>query len=305
MKKVFLKWWDMTVKLNQIKGLFFALVISLSLFGCAGEAVTNYQEGELEIEYIDVGQGDSSLLISPSGKTMLIDTGERFAYEVVASALDERGIKSLDVLLLTHPHQDHYGAAPEIVRAYKPKAIYLNGTSKSKTYQIIKKEASKLNLKLGEVTIEKPPAWDEKVEIRVFSPYKVGTLEGLNNESPIMQFRYNGHRFLFTGDAEREAEDTALAYDTKNLKSDVVKIGHHGSHTSSIPDFVLATKPTIGIISVGKGNDYGHPHKNIVNRWKRAAVELYTTEKHGNIILRTNRDEILLQTQKNQAPTAS
>lgn len=290
---------------KQIKGLVLALVLSIGLFGCGEKEAFQYEEGELEIEYIDVGQGDSALVISPSGKTMLIDTGEAFAYGEVKSALDDRGIERLDALVLTHPHQDHYGGAPEVIKAYSPKAIYLNGISKSKTYQLIKKEASKLGLKLEEITIEKPPLWDEKVEIRVFSPYKTGVLEGLNNESPIMQFRYNGHRFLFTGDAEREAEDTALAYDTKGLQSDVVKVGHHGSHTSSIPDFVLATKAKIGIISVGKGNDYGHPHKNIVNRWKKAGVELYTTEKNGNLIIKTNKEELWLQSEKELNALAS
>lgn len=290
--------------MKQIKGLVLALLLSLSLFGCVNQEGLEYQEGELEIEYIDVGQGDSSLVISPSGKTMLIDTGEAFAYEAVKEALDDRGITTLDVLLLTHPHQDHYGAAPKLIQMYQPKEIYLNGVSKSKTYHKIRNEAKKLNLKLKTITIDSPPVLDDKVEIEVFSPYKVGVLEGLNNESPIMQLRYNNHRFLFTGDAEKEAEDTALAYDAKGLKSDVVKIGHHGSHTSSIPEFVLATKPKLGIISAGKDNEYGHPHKNIVNRWKKAGVTLYSTAKNGSIIIKTNRDELWLQTEKDSTPYA-
>lgn len=289
------------------------LVFLLTLSGCempvsfedGGMPTATYDGGELEIEYIDVGQGDSSLLISPSGKTMLIDTGKADAYEKVKKALDDRDIKKIDTFIVTHPHADHIGSAWKIIDNYEVGELYLNGTATSKVYQKTKDSAKKANLEMKELTIDSKLDWDPHVTFKIFSPVKVGVLSGLNNESPIMQVNYNNHRFLFTGDAESEAEDTALAYDTKGLKSDVVKVGHHGSPTSSIPAFVLATKPAVAIISVGKNNSYGHPDKTVVTRWQKAGAEVYSTEKNGNIIIKTKKDELELMADRSMEPLAS
>lgn len=298
-------------KSQTLLSLLFIFLLTLS--GCqvpsaldgGNRPTSTYDGGELEVEYIDVGQGDSSLLISPTGKTMLIDTGKAEAYEKVKQALEDRDIKRIDTFIITHPHADHIGSAWKIIDNYEVGELYLNGKAKSKVYQRTQASAKKANLEMKELTIDTNIDWDPYVKIKVFSPVKVGVLSGINNESPIMQIRYNQHRFLFTGDAESEAEDTALAYDTKGLKSDVVKVGHHGSSTSSIPAFVLATKPVVAIISVGKNNSYGHPDQTVVTRWQKAGAEVYSTEKNGNIIIKTKKADLELMAERTMTPLAS
>lgn len=293
--------------MKQLKEALLVVLLSLSLVACVplDEGAQKEANGELEIEYIDVAQGDSSLLISPNGKVMLIDAGKPKAYPEVKEALDDRHIKKVDTLIVTHPHEDHIGGIPKVMENYEIGRLYMNGKAKSEAYKKVRTLAKKKHLEITPLLSGSQVDWDKSVDIKVFSPYKEGVLEGLNNESPIMKVSYNKHGFLFTGDAEREAEDTALAYDSKGLKSEVVKVGHHGSHTSSIPDFVLATKPKLAIISVGAGNSYGHPHKNIVKRWQTIGAEVYSTEKSGNIIIKTKGKELWLMTEKTNQALAS
>ena len=290
--------------MKRLQALILTLIIGFSCFGCTlEESIEN--EGELLIEYIDVGQGDSSLLISPSGKTMLIDTGKPKAYPAIEKVLNERNITKIDVLVITHPHDDHIGSAPKVLSNYEVGRIYINGKAKIKAYQEVKKLSDKASIERKSLLAGDELNWDKSVKIKVFSPFKEGVLGGLNNESPIFKVSYNTHSFLFTGDAEKEAEDTALAYDIIGLKSDVIKVGHHGSHTSSIPDFVLAVKPKLAIISVGKDNSYGHPNKTVVKRWQKVGAEVYSTEKNGNITISTHGKELWLVTEKSNEALAS
>lgn len=286
--------------------LLFVFLLAF-LPGCTlpEEAPSLAVDGELQISYLDVGQGDSALLLSPQGKSMLIDGGLPKAYPQIEKALQDKGVKALDVVVVTHPHQDHMGAIPQVLENYPVKQLYINGKSKTKTYEKVLRLAQEKQIPVGELTAGGALPWDEAVKIDIAGPFKTGVATNLNNESPIMRFTYNGHRFLFTGDAEIGAEDEALAYNKGFLKADVLKVGHHGSATSSMPAFALAVKPRIAIISVGQGNKYGHPDQTVVTRWQKLGALVYTTEKNGPIEVSTHDQEIWVQGMKNNEPLAA
>lgn len=244
---------------------------------------------EVRFHIIDVGQGDSILVTTPNGN-MLVDTSERGARDALVSYLDALGITSFEYVVFTHPDADHIGNADFIVQNYSIKNIILTDrVSTSKTYErmIDAIENSQANVIKGEAGVE----------------FKIGSLLNTiiapneeyddNNEmSVVIKSTFGETSIMLTGDAEKESEEDMLKiWGSETLKCDVLKVGHHGSLSSTTQDFLDAVSPTIAVISCGEGNKYGHPLPQILERLEKKGIKIYRTDVDGSIVLRTDGKE--------------
>lgn len=245
----------------------------------------------LDVYMIDVGQGDSMLLISPNGKTMLIDAGESTAMYSVRSVLKSLGIKKLDAVVATHPHSDHIGGMPGILRSFEVGAFYMPDVSNpSSAYSDMISALNAAALRVNYISADRTPTieWDEDVTIDILSPFDDIAYQSINDYSVIMRVAYGGTSMLFTGDSEGDgvysAEYTALARNTSDkFRCTVLKIPHHGSLSSLSDAFLSAASPEYAVISVGSGNDYGHPHQSTLNKLKNSSTEVYRTDELGTL----------------------
>lgn len=244
---------------------------------------------EVLFHIIDVGQGDAILVTTPDGN-MLIDTSESGAREALVSYLDALGITSFEYVVFTHPDADHIGSADYIVQNYSIKNIILpDRVSTSKTYErmIDAIENSQANVIKGEAGVE----------------FRIGSLLNTivapnknyddNNEmSIVIKSTFGDTSIMLTGDAEKESEKDILeVWGNGSLKCDVLKVGHHGSLSSTTQDFLDAVSPSIAVISCGAGNKYGHPLPQILERLEKSGIKVYRTDLDGSIVLRSDGKE--------------
>lgn len=275
--------------------IVFAIIFVLTLAGCSTDTanVTNINEGELKAHYIDIGQGDSFFIQLPNGETTLIDGGPRSSSKRLISYLDELGVEKIDHLIATHPHEDHIGGLPEVVRNYDLGNIYMpNKTANTAIFEELLLEIKKKNMEIniatgGDTLIDK-----EGLKIEILGP-NGESYNNTNDYSIITKITYGENSFLFTGDAEKTSENEMLEKGY-NLSADVLKVGHHGSSSSTSEDFLKKVKPKYGVITSEKDNTYGHPHKEIVKLLKDYNVEILRTDELGTIIITSNGKQITL-----------
>ena len=260
------------------------------------------ETGALEVYIIDVGQADSIFLRSPKGKTMLIDSGEAQNYDDVCAFLKEQGVTKLDVVVATHPHNDHIGSMYKIINTYEIGKFYMPAvTHTTATYEKMLDALADKNI-TPRIAYAKPNAkiaWgDGSVTARIVSPFE-GVEYEMNDWSIVLHVSFKDTSILLTADAETYAESVMLANLTAaDLDADVLKLGHHGSSTSSTEAFLDAVSPEIAVISVGKGNDYDHPHEETLKRLKKRDVQVYRTDKNGTISLILDGEEITVSTKR-------
>ena len=252
------------------------LLLSFSFINC----ISN--NDLLKIHYIDIGQGDSTL-IEYNSKVLLIDSGPNSSEEKLSKYLKKHNIKTIDYLIATHPHEDHIGNMDFLIKNFKvnqflmPKALY-----KSNDFKDLIKSLKQKNLDINVISSTTKNIIDlgNSIKIEFFTPNT--TYENLNNYSPIMKLTYKKTSFLFTGDAEKEVENEVL---NKDIDSDVLKVGHHGSSSSSTHAFLEKVTPKISIISCGINNNFKHPHKTTLNNLENIGSKIYRTDEDGTIIL--------------------
>lgn len=288
--------------------LFIAFFVFASLFGCSNKAADDAVlekintektslttvSGNLEVHYIDVGQGDSILIKVPDGNTLLIDAGSNSAAERVTGYLENLGIKRVDYAIGTHPHEDHIGGMDVVIKSFDIGEVYLPKVGHtSKTYEdlllAIKDKGLKVTEAKGGVQLD----LGEKVS-GVFVAPNSTNYESMNNYSAVLKITYGETKFIFTGDAELKSEEEMLLQSRTPLNADVLKVGHHGSVTSTGQQFLDAVSPKIAVISVGENNDYGHPHQEIIERLEKNNVQVFRTDMQGTIIAVSNGKEINL-----------
>ena len=238
--------------------------------------------GTLQVHVIDVGQGDSILITTDAG-AMLIDTGESEHAQTVINYLHDVGVTELAYAVATHPHSDHMGGMSKVIEAFPidtfiaPDAV---NTSRAFEKMLDALEARDLTITvptLGETFVLGEATFTAIV------PQNAAP-DDLNNQSVVLRLDYGQTSFLFTGDAESSAEKEMLASEI-SLDCDVLKVGHHGSRTSSSAAFLEAVSPDIAIISCGAGNSYNHPHEEIVTRLEKTGADLRRTDLEGTIVL--------------------
>lgn len=250
-------------------------------------------KNSIKISYIDVGQGDSAL-IQVNSKSLLIDAGTNESTSKLISYLDKQNIKKLDYIVATHPHEDHIGGMDAVIKKYDVGQFYApKKITNTKTFESMVNVLKSKNLKIN---VAKPGVnldLGTNVKCEMLAPNS-DNYENLNNYSAVIKITYGNSKFLFTGDAEKLSEKEIL---NKNydISSDVIKIGHHGSSSSSSKAFLDKVSPKIAIISCGKNNDYGHPHRETINELTKRKIQIYRTDVDGTIILKSDGHKIVKQ----------
>lgn len=250
--------------------------------------------GELSVHYIDVDQGDSTLLLGPDF-TILIDSGRHDRDDVVPY-LKSVGVTEIDLVVGTHPHSDHIGQMDKVIHNFNVKEAWMSGDTHTSAVFERTIDAVLAN----DIAYHEPKAGETfHVGSSVIEVIHPNELSGdLNDGSISMRITYGDISFLFTGDAEKESEQ-AMVDRGHNLKAQIFQLGHHGSSTSNtLQPFLDAVQPEVGIYSAGKDNSYGHPHDEIVDLFNVLNVPLYGTDVHGNIIVTTDGKTYDIKTNK-------
>lgn len=260
--------------------------------GLSSAASDEVYDNPLTVSFLDVGQGDSCIIHSDDF-TMLIDSGVRYNESVIQEELDKLGVRKLDYVVCTHPHADHIGSMPEIFQMYTVGTVimpYFNPADLEEP-TIYNKTLKQIRINgCDKIRVEPGVTFDEgEAHFTILGP--VHRTSDCNNASVVLKLTYGNVSFLFTGDAEaiEESEILSLGMD---LKADVLKVGHHGSDSSSTNAFIRAVNPSVGVISCGANNDYGHPHRETMDVLNRHNVEILRTDTSGTIVIGTDGEKL-------------
>lgn len=292
------------MKLDKKKLL--AGILALVIAACSYVVTEYLQEkpavsGEgLIVQFIDVGQADCALL-QCDGQFMLIDGGNRDDSQLVVSFLEQQGVKELTAVVCTHAHEDHVGGLPAVLAVYPTKAVY--ASTKTYSSNIFDKFVYYTDQQGLEITIPAPGDRFSlgQAEVTVLGPVK--SYAETNDTSIVLRVTYGETGFLFTGDMETDAENDMLDYweGKVDWKTDVLKVGHHCSNSSTSYRFLNEVNPTYGVISLGKDNSYGHPHKEPMSRLNQAGVTILRTDELGTIQALSDGKEVTLTWQNQSA----
>lgn len=250
----------------------------------------------MKVYFINVGQGDATYIKMPGGEDVLIDGGRQGQGDEVVAFLKSKKVDDIEIMIATHPDADHIGGLDEVLKAYKVETIYAPKVSHTtEAYKNFLKAVKneKRTVKTAKAGVKLAV---KGVTAKFVGPVKDYGKSDLNNWSAVLHVTYNKNKFLFTGDAEKASEaDMVKAKQT--LQADVIKVGHHGAKTSSNTDFLKVVKPKYAVISVGK-NSYGHPTKDVLNRFKGVKASVYRTDKNGNVSISSTGTKITVSVQK-------
>ncbi len=283
--------------ISYIFSIVFILLVSLFYYSYNTSNSSSNKDVKLDyvinVHFIDVGQGDATFIELPNNECMLIDAGERSYGDVVKNYIEKLGYSSIDYVIGTHPHTDHIGGLENIINSFGIGSIYMPMvTSNSKTFESLINTISSKDLKINS-------ARDDVVlfDYNNLKGYFVAPVSSnysdLNNYSAVLLLRYGNVSFLFMGDAEILSENEI----NDNIDVDVVKIGHHGSISSSGSSLINRVSARYGIISVGK-NSYGHPSDEVISRWSDNGTYIYRTDINGDIVVNTDGNEISISVER-------
>jgi competence protein ComEC len=263
------------------------------------------ERGALEITAIDVGQGDSILVVFPDGRRMLVDGGGIPSFsgqaqarldigeDVVAPYLWDRSFRSLDVVALSHAHEDHIGGLPALVSDFRPRELWTGATPESGSWREVRQRAAAAGTIVRPLTGPARFAYGG-AEVEVLAPaaeYTPGAVPK-NNDSLVFTVHFGRHSFLLAGDIERQVERTL-----QPGRADVLKVAHHGSRTSSTEEFLDAVSPAFAIVSAGLDNSYGHPNPDVLDRLERHRAVVLRTDLDGMITVRSDGRRLSVRTQ--------
>lgn len=247
--------------------------------------ITQSLNGDLKVSFIDVGQGDSVLIQTPAGKSILIDGGIQAAGEKVVSYLAKAGVTTIDMAVATHPDADHIGGLIHVLKNVNVNKVLDSGkTHTTKTYLEYLRVVDQRNIPFEVATAGSFINIDKNVKIQVLN--STHTSSDTNESSIVLKVTYGNISYLLTGDATINNEQEMIK--KFNVSADILQAGHHGSNTSTSQAFVNAVKPKVAIISYGQGNQYGHPTDAVVNRLKASGAAIYGTANYGNIVVKTD-----------------
>lgn len=253
-------------------------------------ATDNQNLGNLEVHFLDVGQADC-ILISSDGHYMLVDAGNNGDGQQIVDYLNELGITKFDYVIGTHPHEDHIGSLDTVINSFEVANLIMPVKAHTtKTFTDVVEAIEQKNL-----TVTKPVAGDKyslgSAEFTILAPVKEDYGDELNDWSVGIKLVHGNNSIVMCGDAEQGAE-ADICSNGLDISAQVLKVGHHGSRTSSSDSFLKAVNPKYAIISCGMGNDYGHPHIETLNKLAAANIQVFRTDEQGTIILQSDGSTI-------------
>lgn len=271
------------MKSKSLIKIFSILLLVIYVNGCTREKL-------FSVHIIDVGQGDSIFIQTLEDKRILIDAGDEEAEHTVYSYLKRRGVKKIDVLIATHPDTDHIGSMDYIIDKFKISHFYMpNAKTNSEAFYNLLDSCKEKNLKIEYLTKGDRLKIDSSTTMEILSPSTITDKNNLN--SIVSLLNYKGYEFLFTGDAEKENESEILS--SCNLPEiEFLKAGHHGSSSSSTDEFIEKLKPEAVAISCGYNNDYGHPHRSVLDTFRENGSVVYRTDKNGSLVFYCDKNGI-------------
>ena len=284
--------------------IILSLFLVLLLCGCGkskpAPSPTTLPTGELTVHFLDVGQADCALLAC-DGKYILIDGGNVEDSSKVVSYLEKAGVSELEAVFCSHAHEDHVGGLPGVLAVYPTGAVYApTNTYSSNCFDDFLYYTDQQGLSVTIPSVGDKLTFGDAV-VEVLGPVK--SYAETNDTSLILRVTYGDTRFLFTGDMEIPAE-TDLVESGADLKADVLKVGHHGSDTSTGYRFLREVMPTHAIVSVGEGNSYGHPNEKTLSLLSDAGATVYRTDKLGHIIAVSDGTNVTVSWTSSAAPEA-
>lgn len=254
----------------------------------------NMNNDLLKVHYLDVGQGDSIFIELPNNETMLIDAAESYQSENIINYLKNLNYQKIDYVIGTHPHTDHIGGLKDIINTFEIGKIYMpKVVSTTKTYESLLMAIKDKNLKINTAKAGTSIIDTDALKINILAPNN-STYTELNNYSAVTKITYGTTKFLFMGDAEKLSENEIK----EDVTADVIKIGHHGSNTSSSIDFIKKVNAKYGIISVGLNNKYNLPKEETITNWENSGTKIYLTSTNGTIRASSDGTNIKIESEK-------
>ena len=271
------------MKSKSLIKIFLLFLLAIYVNGCIKEKL-------FSVHIIDVGQGDSIFIQTLEDKRILIDAGDEEAEHTVYSYLKRKGVKKIDVLIATHPDTDHIGSMDYIIDKFKISHFYMpDAKTDSEAFYNLLDSCRDKNLKIEYLTKGDVLKIDSSTTMEILSPSTITDKNNLN--SIVSLLNYKGYEFLFTGDAEKENESEILS--SCNLPDiEFLKAGHHGSSSSSTNEFIEKLKPEAVAISCGYNNDYGHPHRSVLDTFRENGSVVYRTDKNGSLVFYCDKNGI-------------
>lgn len=249
---------------------------------------------DLKVHFLDVGQGDSIFIELPTNETILIDASIKDASDKIINYLKEENVSKIDYVFATHPHSDHIGGMSAVIKAFDIGQIYMpKAVTTTKTYENLLLTIKDKNLKIKTAKAGNTIIDTDDLKLVVLAPNQ-DSYESLNNYSIVLKLTYKEKSFLFMGDAETLSEKEI----TGDVEADVLKVGHHGSRTSTSQAFLNKVNPSYAVISVGLNNDYKHPHQEVVDRLEKKNIKIYRTDQNGDIMFTTDGYNIDVKVEK-------
>ena len=264
-----------------LAAIFFVVENRATLFGSPR---SDRLSGAASVHFLDVGQGDAALFVS-GDQAVLIDASVSGASDTILDYLDSLGIDTLDAVIATHPHADHIGGMRAVIENVRTERVYMSSAvSTTQTYEKLLDEIDAQGIELIVPEIGDVLTLDSGAAFTFLSPDPAEEFDDLNNYSLVCMFEAGGTRVLMTGDAEAEIEEALLASGA-DLDCDILKLGHHGSSTSSTRAFLQAASPETAVISCAKENDYGHPHRETLEALAAAGIDDIRYTFNGTVVI--------------------
>lgn len=269
--------------------VFWSIYLFFCLFFCSCAQETpdlfdhaaQSHSASMSVYFVDVGQGDCTIVRSPGGKTMLVDAGDQANGRRVEKLMHVLGIEKLDVAVATHLHDEHIGGLIGVLERFPTESVYMpRAVHATQLYQTLMEtiQAKGLSVHTARSSVTIP--FDDKVQVQVLAPVGEGSAEP-GDESAVIKISYQKTSFLLTGDAEAPNESQLLSSGA-DVSADVLKIGRHGSANATTEEFLKAVSPSVAVISVGSGNPYGYPDREVLDRLAPYAT-VYRTDESGTL----------------------